>query len=1493
MNQIFKVVFNVATGTWTVVSEMAKAQGKTKSAKVATVAAAVAAVLGSGVASAANVIATGTPAYLETHKDANGGSVLIGESAMQTAATLANNTVIGRNANVAANGTIAIGAGAATTFDNTTSIGTAAASNTAASIAIGHLANTQNWIKQGTAMAANATHNLAIGENATIKGNNSVAINAGLVEGGDHIVIGHSSVTAPANLTNIANISAKQGNILIGNQITEDAGLGAVLLGHGVTGGSKSYDAAAATYGEVFTTAVGAKSEAYTHSTAIGSGAVADPFNSTTFGWREGATAVGSYARVTNSDYATVLGSNALIHNAQGSSVVGNSATAFPGARYSSVMGANATARSFTSVALGSNASAGGWAGTGVMTLLITDNFAGNTAFTQARTNSSVAIGNSTLSLSNNSVALGNQARAGGTLSADAALLNTVKTDLETAINAQTEAIKTSKATYLATPNVNSLYSLNKAEQRLNMLQSALTAINRDIANLAADGTVAPENAIAIGNVSLANHLNATAIGAGARATGNASIAIGTSSRAQSNGTIAMGRKAIAIGNGSTAIGENTSVSGHFSTAVGYSNFVDGQITGAFGYRNFVSGSSYAIGSDNHVLGENSYAVGSQNVILSNGSFVFGSNVDVGVELDGSVVLGRNSKTSGSHTIETVTSAIINGVNYGGFVGVAKGDFDNNNGKFVSIGAAGDERKIINVAAGNISASSTEAINGSQLYIVTNNITTTNTITPNVDGSVTAGADKAGTPNLVNTTTVASAINGAGWRVYENSIVNLKDVVTAGNQVVFADGNNTTANVTIVDNVTTVKYDVSLPSIATEDLTNTASGTISTPKIASALATVGTVASAVNDSFWNVQASGAAVNDGKVNPGNTLNFIGKNGVTVTANGTSTSDNYILDIGVAVDGTTIKVNDAGQLTAVQTADTNTVTSLANGTTTTVNNAGTTDAPVYTVEVNKTGFSTAGTAQSNAVTVDATGKAVAPTINANGTFLTADAVVNLVNAVSHNVTISSTKDEFADQVGKENASVGAGDTLTLQSGKNLIAKQDGKTITFATANDVSFTSVNANGSITVQPTIAGYDAITIANNTITGLNAALPTASQFKTVVDDNGATATSQSIDPTSINVTQAATLGDVLNAGWNLQNNGAAKDFVTPYNTVNFVNGTGTVANVVTTNGEVSNVTFNVNVDGTTIKVGTDGKLYAVNTGGNGTPTVLNNGTTTSVTNTGTADAPVYTVEVNKAGFSTAGTAQSDAVTVDATGKAVAPTANADSTFLTAGDAVKLVNAVSHNVTIGSDTTEFADQKGKENASVGAGDTLTLQSGKNLIAKQEGTTITFATANNVTFTNVDATDVNATTVNATAVNAGAVAATTSISVVNGPSMSTTGIDAGGKQITNVAAGVADTDAVNVSQLKALGTNISNRLDDMEDEQNAGTASALAVAGLMQAYREGQSVVTAGVGHHKGQSGLAVGFSSLSDNGKVGVKFAIGANTKKAVSGSASVGYFWQ
>ncbi|WP_339069362.1 YadA-like family protein [Fusobacterium animalis] len=126
-----------------------------------------------------------------------------------------------------------------------------------------------------------------------------------------------------------------------------------------------------------------------------------------------------------------------------------------------------------------------------------------------------------------------------------------------------------------------------------------------------------------------------------------------------------------ATGNGSTGLGADNTVTGEYSTAVGYKNKVSGNHSGAFGDPNVVTGNgSYAFGNDNNIAGDN--------------NFVLGNNVNIGSGIQNSVALGNNSTVSSSNE--------------------------------VSVGSATQQRKITNVADGDVSATSTDAVNGRQLY---------------------------------------------------------------------------------------------------------------------------------------------------------------------------------------------------------------------------------------------------------------------------------------------------------------------------------------------------------------------------------------------------------------------------------------------------------------------------------------------------------------------------------------------------------------------------------------------------------------------------------------------------------------------------------------------------------------------------------------------------------------------------------------------------------
>ncbi|HEZ7004772.1 TPA: YadA-like family protein [Neisseria cinerea] len=118
------------------------------------------------------------------------------------------------------------------------------------------------------------------------------------------------------------------------------------------------------------------------------------------------------------------------------------------------------------------------------------------------------------------------------------------------------------------------------------------------------------------------------------------------------------------------------------------------------------------------------------------------------------------------------------------------------------------------------------------------------------------------------------------------------------------------------------------------------------------------------------------------------------------------------------------------------------------------------------------------------------------------------------------------------------------------------------------------------------------------------------------------------------------------------------------------------------------------------------------------------------------------------------------------------------------------------------------------------------------------------------------------------------------------------------RIGGVAAGMVtptSTDAVNGSQLYAVSSRVDrlqDKVDKLGKRADAGVAGALATANLLQPHHPGQSVATAAVGNHNGQTAIAVGYATMSDNGKYGMRFSFGANSQHDVSLGAGLGYFW-
>ena len=113
-----------------------------------------------------------------------------------------------------------------------------------------------------------------------------------------------------------------------------------------------------------------------------------------------------------------------------------------------------------------------------------------------------------------------------------------------------------------------------------------------------------------------------------------------------------------------------------------------------------------------------------------------------------------------------------------------------------------------------------------------------------------------------------------------------------------------------------------------------------------------------------------------------------------------------------------------------------------------------------------------------------------------------------------------------------------------------------------------------------------------------------------------------------------------------------------------------------------------------------------------------------------------------------------------------------------------------------------------------------------------------------------------------------------------------------RQITNVAPGMNGTDAVNVNQLAGAINGVSKRIEEEGKDARAGTAAAMAMANMPQAFIPGKSMMAAGVGTYRGQAAAAVGLSRLSDSGRSVIKLSGSVDSRGHVGVAAGFGVHW-
>ena len=433
---------------------------------------------------------------------------------------------------------------------------------------------------------------------------------------------------------------------------------------------------------------------------------------------------------------------------------------------------------------------------------------------------------------------------------------------------------------------------------------------------------------VAVGPYAQANKEAAIAVGSNATASESNSVAVGQTATASKNNAIAIGTKTKADGDNAVGIGAYTESNGTRSTAVG----VLSQANGA---------GSFAGGASAQATGANSVAIGgAQDGTLGNkagtAAKATGDNaVSIGTNatasIKDSVALGSNSTTSSFVPTNTAT---VGTLTYSGFAGntSALGD-----GAVVSVGKAGSERQIQNVAAGRLTKTSTDAVNGSQLYTVANDLddkinnhhwvvsgnTTVNAAQPKESNVyhkdvVEFQNGKGTTATVVNTpankslgqagkTIVqynANIVNGENTEVVYNAdgSVKINAKVSGGTdttaEVVTGSPNALTVTNSTANNVTT--YNV---SVKTGDISTTTAGAATYDKdgnnaggnYGSRLTNVSTVTNIVNNVSWHLNSEAVSGTSGKLVAGsdteasnvrasNTVNINAGDNIAIKRNG---------------------------------------------------------------------------------------------------------------------------------------------------------------------------------------------------------------------------------------------------------------------------------------------------------------------------------------------------------------------------------------------------------------------------------------------------------------------------------------------------------------------------------------------------------------------------------------------------------------------------------
>ena len=792
-------------------------------------------------------------------------------------------------------------------------------------------------------------------------------------------------------------------------------------------------------------------------------------------------------------------------------------------------------------------------------------------------------------------------------------------------------------------------------------------------------------------------------------------------------------------------------------------------------------------------------------------------------------------------------------------------------GKFYDAPTGGNE-----VAAGDVIASMQDGAGSTTapttLANVKSNLADAGNAVTNPAGN--SRTDLAGKGN--NAATVNDVLN-SGFTVQGNG--QDKDFVTHGDTINFANGQGTVANVTSTNGVTTVKFDTPMtyadasgnPTSTPSNKVNLVGGTAGSPVTLGNVAD-GTVAAGSKEAVNGGQLHDLKEKGFKIAADNgtpdtvklteTVKYAGDSNIVTTV-----KDNEIgfklgdsITVGPAAGGNPVKVD----------GNTGTVTGLTNKT---WNPAAITSGRAATEDQLKAAVATTPLTVAN-------GKVTPPTAADANKLATAGDIANAINNSGFQATAGG---NLASGSNATPTTVKPGQKVTFAAGNGLTVKQDidnasgNQTYTYAldaqsVVQDAQTPVVytKADGSkVYKQPDGKFYDAPTGGNEVAAGDviasmqdGAGSTTAPTTLANVKSNLADAGNAVTNPAGNSRTDlagkgnnAATVNDVLNSGFTVQGNGQDKDFVTHGDTINFANGQGTVANVTSTNGV------------TTVKF--DTPMTYADASGNPTSTPSNKVNLVG----GTAGSPVTLGNVADGTVAAGSKEAVNGSQLHATNQNVA------------NNAANIAKGINFGGTTGSNNYRL-------------GDTINVKGDSNITSTTVAGGAQLALNPNLNVTSVTTTDAAG---NKTVTNGSGVTITPASG--NPVSLTTGGLNNGGNKITNVAAGTAGTDAVNVSQLnQALGsitgvntanfTALENKVNEVAADAKAGTAAAMAVAGLPQAYLPGKSMMAVGGSVYRGESGYAIGYSTISDGGNWIIKGTATGNSRGHYGATAAVGYQW-